>query len=954
MTNILRLLPFIFLLVSCQSSSKKEGAVGSEYLTEIKQFTLEGKRAGEGYFSADGRYITFQSEREEGNPFYQIYVKDLQTGETQRVSPGYGKTTCSWIHPSNQKVLFSSTHLDSKAKAKQKAELEFRATGKQKRYAWDYDENFDIFATNLKGQNVQRLTRAKGYDAEGSYSPDGQWIAFASNRKGYEKGLSKEDQKRFAVDPSYMMDIYIMKADGSEVKQLTNTLGYDGGPFFSPDGKKITWRRFTPDGHSAEVFTMNIDGSEQKQLTQLKAMSWAPFFHPSGDYIIFTTNLHGYQNFELYIVDTDGSHSPVGVTNMDGFDGLPVFTPDGQNLAWSRSTGRSNEAQIFMAKWNDALARKALGLKARVDTVKPTVQLSQQSSAKEWVEYLASAEMAGRATASAQEQQYMTRIQQYFAELGLKPFQNSKSFAHTFQVSTGVQLGMKNQLMWQGEPLTIEKDWLPAALSKTGEFTPKPVVFVGYGLVVPGESGQVLIDDYADVDVKDKWVMMFRFVPEKVDGALRTQMLRYSRLEHKVMVAREKGAAGVIFVSGPNSGVKSELLTLKLDRASGTASLPVISVTDKVAELMLASAQIPLAVLQTQWDKRDPSAKGVVIPKAQLAAVVDLTFTQATAQSTVAEIKVSNARTTIIIGAHGDHLGQGHSDSSLAKDTKASLIHFGADDNASGVASVLQLARYFSQEEVRKQLKTNIAFAIWSGEELGNLGSSAFLKSLNSASKKKIGAYLNLDMVGRYKDKLFVQGLGSSKDWGKYIERANLDLPIAIQTQSDPYVPTDAMSFYLNDIPILSFFTGAHVDYHTPTDSADKINYSGMEGVQKFIRQLTVALASEKTNLKYEKIKGQSQMGSGRGFRIYLGTIPDYTQEGIKGVPISGVMKDGPAERAGLKGGDVIVGLAGFNIESIHDYVYSLESVKANQPTKISVIRGGHKLDLDITPTSRE
>jgi len=158
-----------------------------------------------------------------------------------------------------------------------------------------------------------------------------------------------------------MMDIFIMNADGSNVKRLTDIKGYDGGPFFSADGKKITWRRFAPNGQSAEIMTMNIDGSEQKQVTHLKAMSWAPYFHPSGDYLIFTTNKLGFSNFELYIVDTDGKRDPVRVSYIPDFDGLPVFSPDGKQLSWTHRNEKG-ESQIYISDWNDKKARELLGL----------------------------------------------------------------------------------------------------------------------------------------------------------------------------------------------------------------------------------------------------------------------------------------------------------------------------------------------------------------------------------------------------------------------------------------------------------------------------------------------------------------------------------------------------------------------------------------------------------------
>ena len=164
------------------------------------------------------------------------------------------------------------------------------------------------------------------------------------------------------VDPAFMNDIYIMNADGSNVRQLTDVPGYDGGPFFSPDGKRICWRRFSENGATAEVYTMKTDGTDVQRLTNLSAMSWAPYYHPSGDYLVFTTNRHGFGNFELYLVRSDGKGEPVRVTYTDGFDGLPVFLPGGEQLSWTSNRTKEKQSQIFMGGWNDAEARRLLGI----------------------------------------------------------------------------------------------------------------------------------------------------------------------------------------------------------------------------------------------------------------------------------------------------------------------------------------------------------------------------------------------------------------------------------------------------------------------------------------------------------------------------------------------------------------------------------------------------------------
>jgi Tol biopolymer transport system component len=331
-----------------------------EFLTRIRRLTVEGRRAGEGYWSADGKRLVFQSEREPGNPFYQIYVLDFATGETRRISPGVGKTTCAFFRPGSDEIEFASTHADPRSKELQEAELAFRASGQQRRYSWDYDPEMDIYAYSEKSGALKRLTDARGYDAEGSYSPDGQWIVFASTRDAYNRTLDAPEQKRLADDPSYFAEIYIMRADGSGQRRLTNVKGYDGGPFFTHDGRQIVWRRFDETGLIADVWLMKPDASDQRQITDFGSMSWAPYMHPSGEYIVFASNKLGFENFELFMVDAEGMKEPVRVTYSDGFDGLPVPSPDGRQLAWTTSRSGGSAGQLFLAQWNHEKALEAI------------------------------------------------------------------------------------------------------------------------------------------------------------------------------------------------------------------------------------------------------------------------------------------------------------------------------------------------------------------------------------------------------------------------------------------------------------------------------------------------------------------------------------------------------------------------------------------------------------------
>ena len=331
-----------------------------DFITETRRVTLEGRRAGEGYWSPDGKRLVFQSEREPDNPFYQIYVVELSSGATKRISPGIGKTTCAFFRPGSDEILFASTHADPQSKKLQEDELASRASGTQRRYAWDFDPEMDIYVYSEKTGALKRVTSAHGYDAEAAYSPDGRWIVFSSTRDAYGGTLSDEDRKRLEKDPAHFAEIYIMRADGTDQRRLTHTPGYDGGPFFTHDGERIVWRRFDASGRTADIYTMKIDGSDVKRITDFGAVSWAPYEHPSGQYILFASNKLGHDNFEVFIVDREGAKEPVQVTYSPGFDGLPVPSPDGKRIAWTSSRSGAGAGQIFLAEWNHAKAIEAL------------------------------------------------------------------------------------------------------------------------------------------------------------------------------------------------------------------------------------------------------------------------------------------------------------------------------------------------------------------------------------------------------------------------------------------------------------------------------------------------------------------------------------------------------------------------------------------------------------------
>lgn len=977
-----------------------EEKVEEQFLTNIQQLTSKEKStAGEGYFSPDGKFIIFQSEREPGNPFYQIYILNIETGETHRVSPGVGKTTCSFFRPDSEEVLYASTHLDPEAKAEQQVELDFRASGKKRRYTWDYDEYYDIFSAQRDGSSLKRLTTAPGYDAEGAYSPDGKKIVFCSLRDAYPADkLSPEDRKRLETNPGYFGEIYLMNADGSDQRRLTNWPGYDGGPFFSPDGERIIWRHFSESGMLADIYTMRLDGSDIRRLTDFGSMSWAPYFHPSDEYIIFHSNKYGPTNCELFIVDTCGEKEPIRVTFNNVFDGLPVFSPDGKKLAWTSGRSPTGESQIFLSDWNHAAALKALksaGMRVqsqssqtfdvsegvdRKDRAYPFRNHSTPEESKNGfsseimvsdlraeVRYLASDELEGRLTGSGGIQMAANYIANYYEKIGLKPLGDKGTYFQEFPFVSGVKLIQdKNhfQVIKKGDAgetihFDVNKDFLPLAFTTNGEVEGQ-VVFAGYGLSMPGNETKSY-DSYAGLDVKDKIVLVLHYVPEKVDMKRRLELNRYAGLRYKAMVARERGAKALLVVIGPNSPAAGELIPLSSDKVSSGSGIAVASISGKMAETLLAASGKDLKAIQSGLDSEDPQITGSFpLPNVQVkmsTAVEQVKGSDRNILGFLPPGEGAESTEFIIVGAHYDHIGHGGVDS-LARKGEEGQVHNGADDNASGVSIVLELAAALSGEWKKSPSATRrgIIFALWSGEEMGCLGSSYFVEC-PVVPLKNVIAYVNFDMVGRLKENnLIIEGIGSSSIWTKLIEKCNADAQFNLKLLQDPYQPTDVTAFYPKGVPVIHFFTGVHEDYNRPTDDPETLNYEGMAKIAGFSKSMIIELAKNSERPDYTKVAQTEgdQMKGKSPRRAYWGTIPDFTAEGIEGVKLNSVKMDGPADKAGMKEGDIIIEIEGQKITNIYDYNYVLDTVGVGKSVEVVVQRDGKREVLTIVPVARK
>ena len=341
----LALLPAIIITLFVNICAQENA---ERHLTNIKQLTFGGENA-EAYFSSDGKQLSFQSKRD-GRACDQIYTMNADGSNVKMVSTGNGRTTCSYFYKDKKKILYGSTHLAGKDCP---PNPDF-----SKGYVWAIYAGYDIFQANADGSNVKRLTTTPGYDAEATISPDGKKIIFTSMRDGD-------------------LDLYVMDADGSNVKRLTTEVGYDGGAFFSADGKQIVYRAYHPTEPAAvadyqrllkvnlvrptqlDIFVMDADGSNKRQVTNNKAANFAPFFHPNGRQIIFSSNVTNPRgrNFDLYLVNIDGTGLE-RVTTHEEFDGFPMFSPDGKTLVFASNRGaaKPGDTNIFLADWVDRVA----------------------------------------------------------------------------------------------------------------------------------------------------------------------------------------------------------------------------------------------------------------------------------------------------------------------------------------------------------------------------------------------------------------------------------------------------------------------------------------------------------------------------------------------------------------------------------------------------------------------
>ena len=587
-------------------------------------------------------------------------------------------------------------------------------------------------------------------------------------------------------------------------------------------------------------------------------------------------------------------------------------------------------------------------------------QTASPSTTRAHVEALASPQLGGRLTGSAGERLASDYLAAELRTIGAKPLPGQSDYRVAFEFTAGTRDGGSSIAAVLSSPpasgfnrtFTERTEVQALSFSDNGDATGE-AVFAGYGIVVPEGQG-FAYDSYATLDVKDKVVLVLRYFPEDAEPKTKAILSRYADLRYKALAARQRGAKAMLIVTGPRSPNAGEIVPMSFDTAIAGSGIVAASISGRTADALFAAVpDKTLRSAQESLDAADPHATGFPLPGLTITVHTNVVRQRQTGHNVIAYLPATAPTATVTkpwvaLGAHYDHLGQGNSGNSLAGKDEAGKIHLGADDNASGSAAVLSVGAALAG----KPRQRNVVLAFWSGEELGLLGSAAFIAQA-PVPIAQLAAYLNFDMVGRMQDnKLTVQAVGTSPGWGRIIEQANVLAGFDLQLQADPYQPTDVANFNAASVPSLAFFTGVHTDYHRPTDTADKINYDDLDRIVDFAVAILTRIDAGESALEFTKVDQVMQPARG-GVRIFTGTIPDYSSDS-KGLLLSGVIGGGPAEKAGLQKGDVIVEIAGQTIANIYDYTYALDVLKIDQPAKVVYIRNGERKETTLTPAARK
>jgi len=573
----------------------------------------------------------------------------------------------------------------------------------------------------------------------------------------------------------------------------------------------------------------------------------------------------------------------------------------------------------------------------------------------EHVKYLASPELKGRGTGTAELDQAADYIARQFQAAGVKPMAEGGYF-QLFPVTTNARLGSRNSFeVSDGErktTLRFKEDFLPLNFSGSGALSGQ-MVFVGYGITAP----EYHYDDYAGVDVQGKIVVALRHEPQEFDeksvfaGRLYTE---HAQFWSKAVNAKMHGARGVILLAdrANHRGEADELE--KFGRTAGPVDAGIVFVQVKaaVADAWFERAGKSLDQIQEAIDQ-DLKPRSFTFPeRLEVRANVELEREIKTVRNVSAWLPGETAE-YVVIGAHYDHLGLGEQ-SSLAP-SQVGTPHLGADDNASGAAGVIELARWFAG---RGKPKRGVVFLAFAGEELGLLGSSYWANNPQLSLADAV-AMINLDMIGRPRDgKIYIGGTATGTTFKALLEdtvskfKLNADFSGSSDAGS-----SDHTSFIAKQVPALFFFSGLHGDYHKPSDTWDKIDPTASAEVLRAVAEVAQTLidAPERPRFVKPAAPATGRVGGEGGARPWFGSVPDFGEaKEAKGVKFADVQAGSPAQKAGLRPGDILIEFDGKPIQNLYDFTYALRARKAGDEVAVKVLREGQTVEAKVVLTQRK
>ena len=555
------------------------------------------------------------------------------------------------------------------------------------------------------------------------------------------------------------------------------------------------------------------------------------------------------------------------------------------------------------------------------------------------IRYLSHENRGGRYPGTRGSKDVISYIIKQFKSYGLKPGSNG-SFIQPFDITTGIELGEGNYAVANGDTLIINKDYIPLAFSGSSE-TSGSLVFAGYGFKINQEDLQW--NDYKGLDVDGKWVVIMRHSPER--HTQHSVYASHSSLHKKMLVARDEGAAGVIFVSQIED---ENLYPLTYNRGYKNAGIPVVHLSNKVADNLFKPFGWSRQSIQETMN-RSLTSINFNLGSLTFFASVNITHKTTRAANVVGTIKSGNRKYRdeyIVIGAHFDHLGMGGAGSG-SRDPETRSTHPGADDNASGVSGLLELAQKLSAQKSR--LKRSIVFIGFDAEEKGLLGSKHFIKN-STIDINKITTMINMDMIGRMVDSsLTVGGVGTSPAFKPLLDSLKAERTFTLGMSNAGFGPSDHASFYIEDVPVLFFFTGIHNDYHTPRDTWKQINLSGTKTLLDLVYDVVFHLSRAKNRPVFSEAGPKQRQMKSTSLKVTLGVMPSYVGTEI-GLKIDGLSDpDGPAAKAGIRKGDIIKAINGKSIKDIYEYMERLGELREGMTVPVMIDRGDKEIKLSVT-----